>query len=77
MQKRMLTGKKVKLTQEERESKLSAIQASRDSYEKANLGKFKLIYPSEDADQMANYDKLLEASTENWEDFTTGKRRKN
>lgn len=77
MQKRMLTGKKAKLTQEEREEKIAAKLSERDLYEKANLGKFKLIYPCEDSDQMETYDKLLQASYENWEDVTTGRRRKN
>lgn len=47
MQKRMLTGKKVKLTQEEKEEKIAQKQAERDEFEKANLGKYKLIYPCE------------------------------
>ena len=42
----------------------------------ANLGKFKLIYPCADAEKMENYEKLQHASLENWEDFTTGRRRK-
>ena len=77
MQKRMLTGKKVRMTPEERETKIQENIAARDSFEQANLGKFKLIYPCDSLDKMANYDLLLEAAQENWEDFTTGKRRKN
>lgn len=77
MQKRMLTGKKVKLTQEERDEKISKKLKERDEHEKSNLGKYKLIYPCEDQELMATYEKLLQASAENWEDFTTGKRRKN
>ena len=55
MQKRMFTGKKVKLTQEEREEKISAHQAERDEFEKANLGKYKLIYPSKNEERMEAY----------------------
>jgi len=35
-----------------------------------------MIYPCESLDKMFNYDQLLQAAQENWEDFTTGKRRK-
>ena len=76
MQKRMLTGKKVRMTQEEREQKIQENLEIRDQFEKANLGKFRMIYPCESLDKMYNYDQLLQAAQENWEDFTTGKRRK-
>lgn len=72
----MLTGKKVKLSQEEKDERLSEVAKDRDKFEKANLGKFKMIYPCEDEEKMANYDTLLQASHENWEDFTSGRRRK-
>jgi len=55
MQKRMLTGKKVKLTQDEKDERFMEVAHERDEYEKANLGKFKLLYPCEDEDKMANY----------------------
>lgn len=35
-----------------------------------------MIYPCVSLDKMFNYDQLLHAAQENWEDFTTGKRRK-
>mmetsp|Transcript_4609 Transcript_4609/g.5679 ORF Transcript_4609/g.5679 Transcript_4609/m.5679 type:complete len:122 (-) Transcript_4609:1930-2295(-) len=72
----MLTGKKVKLTQEEKDERLSEVARERDEFEKANLGKFKMIYPCEDQDKMAKYESLLQASHECWEDFTTGRRRR-
>lgn len=56
MQKRMLTGKKVKLTPEERDEKIRQRQEERDVYEKANLGKYKLIYPCENEERMAAYE---------------------
>ena len=52
MQKRMFTGKKFKLTPEEREEKLNQIAEERDNFEKANLGKFRMIYPCEDPEKM-------------------------
>ena len=76
MKKRMLTGKKVKLTPEEKAQKVKEMDALRNQFEMANLGDFKLIYPCESAERQNAYDRMLEASAENWEDFTTGRRRK-
>ena len=72
----MLTGKKVKLTPEEREEKIQEHTRERDEYEKANLGKFRMIYPCENTEKMAIYDELIQASQESWEDVTYGKRRR-
>ena len=72
----MLTGKKVKLTPEEKAQKMKEMDALRNQFEMANLGDFRLIYPCESAERQAAYDKMLETSAENWEDFTTGRRRK-
>lgn len=58
----MLTGKKVKLTQEEKEEKLQEVQRQRDEYEKANIGKFRMIFPCEDPEKMSNYELLLQGS---------------
>ena len=77
MKKRMLTGKKSKLTPEERAQKVKENDALRNEFELANLGDFKLIYPSEEPEKQLLYEKLLEVSAEHWEEFTTGKRRKN
>ena len=71
----MITGKKIKFTPEEKEAIIAEKQQERDEFEKANLGKFRLIYPCEDEPgRMENYDRLLKASQECWEQFTTGKR---
>ena len=43
------------LTQEEREEKIMQKQAERDEFEKANLGKYKLIYPCDNEERMAAY----------------------
>ena len=76
MQKRMFTGKKFKLTPEEREEKLNQIAEERDNFEKANLGKFRMIYPCEDPEKMQTYDELLKGSHEIWETITYGKNRR-
>lgn len=47
----MLTGKKEKLTPEEKVQKIKEMQALRNQFEMANLGDFKLIYPCESADR--------------------------
>ena len=63
MQQRMITGKKVKYTPEEKEAIIAEKQRERDEFEKANVGKFRLIYPCEDEPgRMENYDRLLKAS---------------
>ena len=51
MKRRMLTGKKVKLTPEEKAQKIKEMDAQRNEFELANLGDFKLIYPTEEADR--------------------------
>ena len=73
----MLTGKKTKLTPEERAQKIKEIDEQRNEFELANLGDFKLIYPTESAEKNEEYKKFLATSHEVWEDFTTGRRRKN
>lgn len=72
----MITGKKIKLTPEEREEIIQGHTREREDYEKNNLGKFRMIYPCEGAEKMANYEELIQASQESWEDFAYGKRRR-
>lgn len=45
MQKRVLTGKKIKLSIEERQSLKAKAQQEREEYESNNHGGFKKIYP--------------------------------
>ena len=44
----MLTGKKVKLTAEEKLEKMLMKDLKRDRIEKQNLGGYRLIYPVDD-----------------------------
>ena len=63
MQQRMITGKKIKYTPEEKEAIIAEKQQERDEFEKANVGKFRLIYPcEEEPERMENYEKLLKGS---------------
>lgn len=45
MQKRMLTGKKVKMNSDERKKQVELAQRERDSWEREHLGGFTKIYP--------------------------------
>ena len=62
IQKRMLTGKKVKLTQEEREQVIQKKHDERDTFERANRGKYKLIYPCENLERMQAYEEFQRAA---------------
>lgn len=46
----MLTGKKVKITAEERREKIKAAQLQRDAYIAQNMGGFTRIYPLDTSD---------------------------
>lgn len=48
MQKRVLTGKKLKLTPEEKAEEIRKCIEKRDEYENANLGGFIKIHPPPD-----------------------------
>lgn len=43
----MLTGKKIHLTQEERETQSLKKENIRDKFERANLGNYEIIFPPE------------------------------
>lgn len=45
MQKRVLTGKKIKLTNEEKQELMKQSQEKRDAYENSHLGGYTKIYP--------------------------------
>lgn len=45
MQRRVLTGKKIKLSHEERQSLKAKAQVIRDEYETKHLGDYVKIYP--------------------------------
>lgn len=62
MKKRMLTGKKTKLTPEEREEKIAQKQDERDKFEKQNLNSYKLIYPCATEEKTKEYDIFIETA---------------
>jgi hypothetical protein len=42
-------------------------QIKRDQFERRNLGNYDLIYPSQNEEEMAEYQKMLEVSKEIWD----------
>lgn len=65
MQKRVLTGKKTKLTFEEKRNFRAQAQRERDDYESANQGDFEKIYPCE-----KSYEEYLTYSQKLYEEWT-------
>ena len=64
------------MTAEEREEIVQKKHEERDTFEKAHLGKYKMIYPCDNIERMQAYAEFQQAAQEDWEDFTTGKRRR-
>ena len=67
MQTRVLTGKKQKLTIEEKKDLTIKAQHERDEYEAQFCGGYRKIYPLEDA---GDYDKYLSVALKQYEDWT-------
>lgn len=59
LERRVYTGKTLKLTPEERERLSRLHQQERDEYEKKHLGSFEKIYPSRNQERQQKYLKLL------------------
>ncbi|CAD8124708.1 unnamed protein product [Paramecium sonneborni] len=68
LQQRMLTGKPIKLTIEERQKLIRECQGIRDQYENQNLGNFEKVYPMRDYDE--DYEKFIEYAGKLYEDST-------
>ncbi|CAD8092455.1 unnamed protein product [Paramecium sonneborni] len=72
MQKRVLTGKKTKLSYEEKKVLKMQAQKERDEYEFKNKGDFELIYPCD-----KSYDEYLLHAQKLYEDWTGANIRRN
>jgi predicted outer membrane protein len=59
LERRVYTGKTLKLTPDERERLTRLQQQERDEYEKKHLGSFEKIYPSRNQERQQKYFKLL------------------
>eukprot|EP00828_Plagiopyla_frontata_P043680 TRINITY_DN6909_c0_g1_i1.p4 TRINITY_DN6909_c0_g1~~TRINITY_DN6909_c0_g1_i1.p4 ORF type:complete len:128 (+),score=25.65 TRINITY_DN6909_c0_g1_i1:901-1284(+) len=77
MQKRVLTGKKEKLTPEEKEIIRQNAQEERDRWEQANLGQYEKIYPLENDELTQKYSEFIEHAFKMWQELTGANIRRN
>lgn len=69
LQKRVLTGIKLKLTPEEKAKLIETAQQERDDYEAKNLGGFVKVYPLGTPEEKL-YEEFIKYSTKLWEEWT-------
>lgn len=62
-----MSGKATKPTGEIKDRLKREFQMKRDQFERRNLGNYDLIYPSQNEEDMVEYQKMLEISREIWE----------
>ena len=74
LKQRILTGKKVHWTGEEKQQIMLRKETIRNKFEMRNLGDYELIYPPSSEKLKEYYQPLLEQAVLNWEEFTTGKK---
>jgi tubulin polyglutamylase TTLL6/13 len=70
LQKRVLTGKKIKMTPEEKRALFEQAQKERDDYEAKNLGGFTKIYPFDNEESWEDYGEYINAAHKWWEEWT-------
>lgn len=73
IQNRILTGKTVKVTGDDREKLRQEQLAKRFKFESTRLRGYELIYPSSDKARNAKYELQIKKANEIWDEFTTGK----
>ncbi|CAD8154125.1 unnamed protein product [Paramecium pentaurelia] len=66
LQQRVLTGKKQKITQEEKQAQIQKYQKLRDEYENNNLGDFIKIYPLQDSGEYKRFIEFASKLQDNW-----------
>jgi tubulin polyglutamylase TTLL6/13 len=76
MEKRILTGKSIKLGGEEREKLRQEKMAERDIFEKDRLGGYTMIFPCKNETRNKEYESFIKKANDLWDDFTTGKQKK-
>lgn len=57
--RRIFTGKSLKVTPEERQKIMAMFQAERDNFERSHLGSFERIFPSKNPMRQATYEEML------------------
>jgi len=71
LQQRVLTGKKVKISPEEKQIAFENAQKERDEWEKKNHGRYTKIYPFDDpSEQEENYEEFMKEANKWWEEWT-------
>jgi tubulin polyglutamylase TTLL6/13 len=70
LQQRVLTGKKIRMTIEERQAASEQAQQERDTWESRHCGAYEKIYPLNDKEGEEDYDEFLKATQKWWEDWT-------
>ena len=76
MQARILTGKQARLDPEAKAALRAQKLKERFEHEDKNRGGFELIFPSQDPERNEMYEKFIKRANELWDEFTTGKVKK-
>lgn len=75
-EKRIFSGKTMKLGGEEREKVRAEKMQERSEFEKTRMGGYELIYPSPDAERNKMYEGFIQKANFLWDEFTTGNKSK-
>jgi tubulin polyglutamylase TTLL6/13 len=71
LRQRVLTGKKVRITPEERQAAFEQAQKERDVYEAKHCGDYEKIYPLDDPSQSTeDYEEYMKMALKWWEEWT-------
>lgn len=68
-QQRVITGKKVRLSQEEKAKFSEQGQLERDEYENKNMGKYEKLYPI-GSEEDKKYEEFIKHAQKLWEEWT-------
>ncbi|CAD8188256.1 unnamed protein product [Paramecium octaurelia] len=74
MQKRILTGRNIRMTQEDRKAIVEQYQLIRDAYEDEHLGGFEKIYPCDEEYETDYYTQFLNYASDIFEESTGTKK---
>jgi hypothetical protein len=76
MEKRILTGKIVKMGAEDKEKLRQEKLMERYKFEEGRMGGYELIYPSKDEEKNKEYENFIQKANDLWDEFTTGNKNK-
>ena len=72
MERRIRTGKIIKIGGEDREKLRQERLKERFEYEEDKMGGYELIYPCKDEEKNKQYEAFIKKANDLWDDFTTG-----